>query len=141
MIPLGSVYATAEMAAVGFCIAQNLPIPEHHIKKTAQIEKFAAWFREHADWFIDPLDIKMMQIMLTQLSHYSVADIRRTVISRIFDTTPEKEVQNWYTKYTMFDPTMGMYEPDQARAYFRQRMLKRLNMVAYMLEKPPRARR
>jgi hypothetical protein len=44
------------------------------------------------------------------------------------------DIPNWYIKYSMFDPTMGMYDPEEAENYFRQRMVKRFNTLSHFYE-------
>lgn len=101
------------------------------------LKPYLDWFDQHGDWFSDPLDVEFLS---NTLSNYILKRDRTVVLTTIriyLKNVDPTMLSNWYARYTMFDPTMGMYEPDEASAYFNQRMMKRFNLLALMIEEGP----
>ncbi|RYD65226.1 MAG: hypothetical protein EOP83_07835 [Verrucomicrobiaceae bacterium] len=124
------------MAGSGFALFRGGEIATMDPAGKRPILAYKKWFENHADWFLDPIDTQGMELLLQLLGTYGNPERVRQIVRTdpLTATFTPESIQNWYTKYTMFDPTMGMYDPEEATNYFRQRMLKRLNVVTIHLE-------
>jgi hypothetical protein len=97
------------------------------------IGAYADWFEKHRDWFSDPGDLAGMRWIMKSLLNTGIQHSRKTLVN-LRGYLPDAEVQNWYMRYAMFDPTMGMLNPDEARDFYLQRMTKRFNLLVLAIE-------
>lgn len=137
------IYQIEGMAVLGgfdwFVGHPDLEIPS---KPKEEVHRAAGayckWFHSHKDWFSDKLDYEAMESIVHLIqAHASTSIVRDLLVKEglvIRNVKNKADIPNWYVKYAMFDPTMGMYDPDEAENYFRQRMVKRFNTLSHFFE-------